>query len=203
MRTAPHAHAQNDWKCCFRHKKTARYGPKSAPRNRKALVDFVEYASKLNKLLYKKQIGTHRQKKHVLTLTLMLMLVRGNSACKTSAGSSKIFRWLTQFDPILRSIFGPKNKVSYGRISLLPQMFCTQICDPAAWTWMSIHIFFSLCVPSPVATTVEVSLSPPGFDHFFGSPCLRAMMKQVCWHLRRFEAHRGLLEAGPRTQNVL
>ena len=43
-------------------------------------------------ILYKKQSGTQREKKHVLTLTLML--VRRKSACKTSAGS-KIPRWLT------------------------------------------------------------------------------------------------------------
>ena len=55
--------------------------------------DFLQYttacAGKALKILYKKQIGTHREKKHVLTLTLML--VRRKSACKTSAGSSKIF----------------------------------------------------------------------------------------------------------------
>ena len=39
-------------------------------------------------ILYKKQTGTQREKKHVLTLTLML--VRRKSACKTSARSSKI-----------------------------------------------------------------------------------------------------------------
>ena len=79
-----------------------------------------------------------------------------------------------------------------------PQMFCKQICDPAAWTWMSTHTFFSLCVPRPLAT-VEVPLSQPCFEHFF-SPVLGAMMKQVCWHSRRSEAHRGLR---PRTQNVM
>ena len=31
MCTAPHAHAQNDWKCCWRHRKTTRCDPKSAP----------------------------------------------------------------------------------------------------------------------------------------------------------------------------
>ena len=36
--------------------------------------------------------------------------------------------------------------------------------------------------------TVEVSLSQPCFEHFFG-PVLGAMMKQVCWHSRRSEAH--------------
>ena len=37
---------------------------------------------------------------------------------------------------------------------------------------------------------------------FFG-PVLGAMMKQVCWHSRRSEAHRGLPEARPPTQNVM
>ena len=36
---------------------------------------------------------------------------------------------------------------------------------------MSTHTFFSLCVPSPVAT-VKVPVSQPCFDHFFG-PCFR------------------------------
>ena len=38
----------------------------------------------------------------------------------------------------------------------------------------------------PLAT-VELSLSQPYFEHFFG-PVLGAMMKQVCWHSRRSEA---------------
>ena len=59
--------------------------------------------------LYKKQIGTHREKKHVLTLTLML--VRRKSACKTSAGSSKIFRWLAPLlGPNLEPKTGPKQR---------------------------------------------------------------------------------------------
>ena len=45
--------------------------------------------------LYKKQSGTQREKKHVFTL--VLMLVRCKSACKTSAGRSEILRWLTPF----------------------------------------------------------------------------------------------------------
>ena len=56
------------------------------------------------KRTYKKQIGTHREKKHVLTLTLIL--VRRKSACKTSAGSSKIFRWLA---PLLGPNLDPKT----------------------------------------------------------------------------------------------
>ena len=59
--------------------------------------------------LYKKQIGTHREKKHVLTLTLML--ARRKSACKTSAGSSKIFRWLAPLlGPNLDPKTGPKQR---------------------------------------------------------------------------------------------
>ena len=59
--------------------------------------------------LYKKQSGTQREKKHVLTLTLML--VRRRSACKTSAGSSKILRWLTPLlGPNLDPKTGPKQR---------------------------------------------------------------------------------------------
>ena len=59
--------------------------------------------------LYKKQSGTHREKKHVLTLTLML--VRRTSACKTSAGSSNILRWLTPLlGPNLDPKTGPKQR---------------------------------------------------------------------------------------------
>ena len=51
---------------------------------------------------------------------------------------------------------------------------------------MSTHIFFSLCVPSPVAT-VKVPLSQPCFDHFFG-PCFRGHDEG----LLAFEALQGL-----------
>ena len=102
------------------------------------------------------QIGTHREKKHVLTLTLML--VRRKSACKTSAGSSKIFRWLAPLlGPNLDPKTGPKQRPkrrnenviqfwtpfwgpyldpkmgsAIGEFRCCPQMFCKQICDPAA-----------------------------------------------------------------------
>ena len=66
-------------------------------------------ASTVIHILYKKQIGTHREKKHVLTLTIML--VRCKSACKTSAGSSKIFRWLAPLlGPNLDPKTGPKQR---------------------------------------------------------------------------------------------
>ena len=120
-------------------------------------------------LLYKKQIGTHREKKHVLTLTLML--VRRKSACKTSAGSSKIFRWLAPLlGPNLDPKTGPKQRPkrrnenviqfwtpfwgpyldpkmgsAIGEFRCCPQMFCTQICDPAALN-MSVNTYLFLFV---------------------------------------------------------
>ena len=106
--------------------------------------------------LYKKQSGTQREKKHVLTLTLML--VRRKSACKTSAGSSKILRWLTpllgpnldpktepkqrpkrrnenviQFwTPFWGPYLDPKMGSAIGEFRCCPHMLCKQICDPAA-----------------------------------------------------------------------
>ena len=162
------------------------------------LLPFSLCASQVRLLLYKKQSGTHREKKHVLTLTLML--VRRKSACKTSAGSSKILRWLTPLGPQngvqnwitfsflllwLTPLLGPnldpktgpkqrpkrrnENVIQFwtpfwgpyldpkmgsaiGEFRCCPHMLCKQISDPAAWTWMSTPPFFSLCVPSPVAT---------------------------------------------------
>ena len=110
----------------------------------------------LRTLLYKKQSGTQREKKHVLTLTLML--VRRKSACKTSAGSSKILRWLTPLlGPNLDPKTGPKQRPkrrnenviqfwtpfwgpyldpkmgsAIGEFRFCPHMLCKQICDPAA-----------------------------------------------------------------------
>ena len=119
-------------------------------------IPFSLCASQGRLLLYKKQIGTHREKKHVLTLTLML--VRRKSACKTSAGSSKIFRWLAPLlGPNLDPKTGPKQRPkrrnenviqfwtpfwgpyldpkmgsAIGEFRCCPQIFCKQICDPAA-----------------------------------------------------------------------
>ena len=107
-------------------------------------------------ILYKKQTGTQREKKHVLTLTLML--VRRKSACKTSARSSKILRWLTPLlGPNLDPKTGPKQRPkrrnenviqfwtpfwgpyldpkmgsAIGEFRCCPHMLCKQICDPAA-----------------------------------------------------------------------
>ena len=124
-----------------------------------------------SEILYKKQSGTQREKKHVLTLTLML--VRRKSACKTSAGSSKILRWLTPLlGPNLDPKTGPKQRPkrrnenviqfwtpfwgpyldpkmgsAIGEFRCCPHMLCKQICDPAAWTWMSTHTFFLFVRP--------------------------------------------------------
>ena len=81
----------------------------------------------------------------------------------------------------------PKMGSAIGEFRCCPHMLCKQICDPAAWTWMSTHTFFSLCVPSPVAT-VKVPLSQPCFDNFFG-PCFRGHDEAG---LLAFEALQGL-----------
>ena len=155
------------------------------------------------------------------------MLVRRKSACKTSAGSSKIFRWLAPLlGPNLDPKKGPKQRPkrrnenviqfwtlfwgpyldpkmgsAIGEFRCCPQMFCKQICDPAAWTWMSTHTF-SLCA-SQGRLLLSRSLYRSHVLSTFFSPVFGAMMKQVCWHSRRSEAHRGLPEARPRTQNVM
>ena len=173
-------------------------------------IPFSLCASQGRLLLYKKQIGTHREKKHVLTLTLML--VRRKSACKTSAGSSKIFRWLApllgpnldpkpgpkqrpkrrnenviQFwTPFSGSIFGPKNGVSHGRISLLPANVLHADLRPSSLNMNVNTYLFSLCVPRPLAT-VKVSLSQPCFEHFF-RPCFTGHDEAG---LLAFEALRG------------
>ena len=102
------------------------------------------------------KVGCTERKKHVLTLTLML--VRRKSACKTSAGSSKILRWLTpllgpnldpktgpkqrpkrrnenviQFwSPFWGPYLDPKMGSAIGEFRCCPHMLCKQICDPAA-----------------------------------------------------------------------
>ena len=61
---------------------------------------------------------------------------------------------------------------------------------------MSTPPFFSLCVPSPVAT-VKVPLSQPCFEHFFG-PCFRGHDEAG---LLAFEALPRLTEACPRHED--
>ena len=134
------------------------------------------------------------------------MLVRRKSACKTSARSSKILRWLTpllgpnlnpktgpkqrpkrrnenviQFwTPFLGSIFGPKNGVSHRRISLLPA------CCASRFATLQLEhecqlIPFSLCA-SQVRLLLSRSLYRSHVLTTFLGPVLGAMMKQVCWH---------------------
>ena len=64
------------------------------------------------------------------------------------------------------------------------------------------HIPFSLCA-SQGRLLLSRSLNRSHVLNTFFGPVLGAMMKQVCWHSRRSEAHRGLPEARPRTQNVM
>ena len=107
--------------------------------------------------LYKKQIGTHREKKHVLTLTLML--ARRKSACKTSAGSSKIFRWLAPLlGPKLDPKTGPKqrpkrrneNVIQFWTRQPLENFVATRECFASRFATQQLehecqHIPFSLC----------------------------------------------------------
>ena len=70
------------------------------------------------------------------------------------------------------------------------------------------HIPFSLCASQGRLLLSRSLYRSHVLNTFFG-PVLEAMMKQVCWHSRRSEAHRGLPEARgppearPRTQNVM
>ena len=65
----------------------------------------------LSFILYKQHVGTDREKKACVKPTLMLMLERRKSACKTSAVSNKILRWLTPLlGPNLDPKTGPKRR---------------------------------------------------------------------------------------------
>ena len=71
-----------------------------------------------------------------------------------------------------------------------PHPFHTMIQQRQSFFAASAHILSRSLYRSHVLNT------------FFGL-VLGAMMKQVCWHSKRSEAHRGLPEARPRTQNVM
>ena len=64
------------------------------------------------------------------------------------------------------------------------------------------HIPFSLCASQGRLLLSRSLYRSHVLSTFFG-PVLGAMMKQVCWHSRRSEAHRGLASGRPRTQNVM
>ena len=90
------------------------------------------------------------EKKHVLTLTLMLV----RSACKTSTGSSTIFWWLVPLlGPNLDHKTGPKqrpkrrneNVIRHRRISLLPANILQADLRPGKLEHECQHIPFSLC----------------------------------------------------------
>ena len=103
------------------------------------------------------KVGCTERKKHVLTLTLML--VRRKSACKTSAGSSKnspmadptfwVQIWIPKrgpskepkrrnenviqfWTPFWGPYLDPKMGSAIGEFRCCPHMLCKQICDPAA-----------------------------------------------------------------------
>ena len=66
----------------------------------------------------------------------------------------------------------------------------------------SLGGFLCQMLPAPTNVLSRSLYRSHVLTTFFG-PVLRAMMKQVCWHSKRSEAHRGLPEARPRTQNVM
>ena len=120
-------------------------------------------------------------------LTLTLMLVRRKSACKTSAGSSKIFRWLAPLlGPNLDPKTGPKQRPKRRNENVI------QFWTP----------FWGPYLDRKMGPGIGVPLSQPCFEHFF-RPCFRGHDEAGLWHSRRSEAHQGLPEARPRTQNVM
>ena len=65
---------------------------------------------------------------------------------------------VTQFwTPFWGPSLDPKVGSAIGEFRCCPQMFLQTDCNPAAWTWISTHTFFSLCVPSPVAGVKETN----------------------------------------------
>ena len=133
------------------------FGPKNGVSHRE---NFAAGGQKGTSTVQETKWDAQREKAcintHVLTRTLML--VRRKSACKTSAGSSKILRWLTPLlGPNLDPKTGPKQRPkrrnenviqfwtpfwgpyldpkmgsAIGEFRCCPHMLCKQICDPAA-----------------------------------------------------------------------
>ena len=155
--------------------------------------------------LYKKQSGTQREKKHVLTLTLML--VRRKSACKTSPGSSKILRWLTPLlGPNLDPKTGPKQRPKRRNENVIQfwtpfwgpyldqkwgqpseNFAAARTCCASRFATLQLEhecqlIPFSLCA-SQVRLLLSRSLYRSHVLTTFLGPVFGAMMmKQVCWH---------------------
>ena len=61
---------------------------------------------------------------------------------------------------------------------------------------LSTHLFPQVYCRDPFMAAMFLPL----FSVLF---CMGVLMKQICWHSRRSEAHRGLPEARPSMQNVL
>ena len=182
------------------------------------LIPFSLCASQVRLLLYKKQSGTQREKKHVLTLALML--VRQKSACKTSAGSSKILRWLTPLlGPNLDPKTGPKQRPkrrnenviqfwtpfwgpyldpkmgsAIGEFRCCPHMLCKQICATLQLEHECQLIPFSLCA-SQVRLLLSRSLYRSHVLTTFFGPCFRGHDEAG---LLAFEALQGLPLTGTR-----
>ena len=119
-------------------------------------IPFSLCASQGRLLLYKKQIGTHREKEHVLTLTIMLdvanLLAKHlRAAAKFSDGwphfwvqiwtpkrgpkqrpKRRIENVIQFWTPFWGPYLDPKMGSAIGEFRCCPQMFCKQICDPAA-----------------------------------------------------------------------
>ena len=153
--------------------------------------------------LYKQQVATDREKKACVEPTLMLMLERRKSACKTSAVSNKILRWLTPLlGPNLDPKTGPKRRpIEESKIgSNSGPHFGVQIwaqkwgqpsenfaaarkCFASGFANQQHehecqHKPFSSYASQVLVATVEVPLWPPCLYHFF-RPCLGAMRKHV------------------------
>ena len=134
------------------------------------------------------------------------MLVRRKSACKTSAGSSKILRWLTPLlGPNLDPKTGPKQRPKRRNENVIQfwtpfgvhiwtqkwgqpseNFAAARTCCASRFATLQLEhecqlIPFSLCA-SQVRLLLSRSLYRSHVLTTFLGPVLGAMMKQVCWH---------------------
>ena len=145
------------------------------------------------------------------------------SACTTSAGSSKILRWLTPLlGPNLDPKTGPKQRPKRRNENVIqfwtpfwgpyldPKMTpkwgqpsenfsAARTCCASRFATLQLEhecqlIPFSLCA-SQVRLLLSRSLYRSHVLTTFLGPVLGAIMKQVCWHSRCSKAYRGLPEA--------
>ena len=153
-------------------------------------------------------------------LTLTLMLVRCKSACKTSAGSSKNFRWLAPIlGPNLDPKTGPKQRPKRRNENVIqfwnpfwgpyldPKMgsaigefrCCPAKCFASRFATQQLehecqHIPFSMCASQGRLLLSRSLYRSHVLSTFFG-PVLGAMMKQVFVGIRGAPR---LTEACPR-----